>query len=79
LFKAWRLLVVTTDSFALGELRQCTQKIHGERYSVRLYYSQPELAREIKSVDAGYMEMVCAMKVSHPNTKETGIESEDGL
>jgi SAM-dependent methyltransferase len=44
------ILAVTTDSFALGELWPSTQKIHCERYSVRRYYSQPELAREIKSV-----------------------------
>jgi GT2 family glycosyltransferase/ubiquinone/menaquinone biosynthesis C-methylase UbiE len=44
------IMVLTTDSFALGELWRGTQKIHGERYFVRHYYSQSELVREIESV-----------------------------
>ena len=111
------ILVVTTDSFALGELWHGTQKTHGEKYFVRRYYSQPELAGEVESAgfrvlhaepvlrhwltgflfelsvhvhvvksaafillpvlrwveqaygspDAGYMQMVCATKLSDPN------------
>jgi ubiquinone/menaquinone biosynthesis C-methylase UbiE len=113
------ILVVTTDSFALGELWHGTQKAHCEKYFVRRYYSQPELAGEVESVgfrvlhaepvlrhwftgflfelsvrvhvvksaafivlpllrwleqaygstDAGYMQLVCATKLSNPNAK----------
>jgi ubiquinone/menaquinone biosynthesis C-methylase UbiE len=44
------ILVITTDSFALGELWHGTQKAHGEKYCVRRYYSQKELAGEVESV-----------------------------
>jgi len=43
------VLVVTTDSFGLGELWQGTQKTHCKRFFVRRYYSQLELVGEVES------------------------------
>jgi SAM-dependent methyltransferase len=123
------ILVLTTDSFALGELWRGTQKSHGEKYFVRRYYSEEELTHEIElagfrllhaepilrhwstgflfelsvhvnvvksavfillpllrwlektygSRDAGYMEMVCAVKPSNPSTKASGLESKESV
>jgi ubiquinone/menaquinone biosynthesis C-methylase UbiE len=44
------ILVLTTDSFALGEWWQGTQKIHSEKYFVCRYYSPSELVYAIESV-----------------------------
>lgn len=121
------ILVITTDSFALGELWHGTQKTHCKRYFVRRYYSQPELAGEVESAGfrvlhaepvlrhwlsgflfelsvhlhvvksaafillpvlrwveqaygsptAGYMQMVCATKLSNPNAKAPRVESKE--
>jgi ubiquinone/menaquinone biosynthesis C-methylase UbiE len=47
--KARGILVLTTDSFALGEVWRGTQKIHCKKYFVHRYYSQSELVREVES------------------------------
>jgi ubiquinone/menaquinone biosynthesis C-methylase UbiE len=43
------VLVVTTDSFGLGELWPGTQEAHREKYFVRHYYSQPDLKGELEA------------------------------
>jgi ubiquinone/menaquinone biosynthesis C-methylase UbiE len=43
------VLVVTTDSFGLGELLPGTQKTHREKYFVSRYYTIPQLKGELES------------------------------
>ncbi len=44
------ILVLTTDSFGLGEICHGTQNLHRKKYFVTRYYSQAELVHEIESV-----------------------------
>lgn len=43
------ILVLTTDSFALGEVWQGTQDIHKEKFVVHRYYTQSELVKDMQS------------------------------
>ena len=60
------VLVMTTDSFGLGELWPGTQKDHRERFFVSRYYSQSELKCEVES--AGFRELHAEPILRHWST-----------